>query len=131
MNKIVTRFYPWRLILWVFNKDGFFSAVFDRHCNRGELMIRSRCQEDLRRLCKKLHGYCDKSQILETKNADYRYRMKISKYMWADYLTNCCFDIDYANVKDGIISDIDNLRQDAYYQVWVALYRWQSLLNGK
>ncbi len=115
--------------MWVFNKDGFFSAVFDRYCNRGELMIRSRCKEDLRRLCKKLHGYCDKSQILETKQGDYRYRMKINKHMWADYLTNCAFDIDYSNVKVNIVPADDNLRKDAYYQVWTTLYRWQSLLN--
>ncbi|UCD33053.1 MAG: hypothetical protein JSW04_01670 [Desulfobacterales bacterium] len=117
--------------MWVFNKDGFFSAVFDRYCNRGELMIRSRRKEDLSRLCKKLRGYCDDAQILETKRADYRYRMKISKHMWADYLTNCAFDVDYANVKDNIISAGDDLRKDAYYQVWIALYRWQSLFNEK
>jgi hypothetical protein len=117
--------------LWVFNKDGFFSAVFDRYCNRGELMIRSRCKEDLQRLCKKLHGYCDKAQILETKRGDYRFRMKINKHMWADYLTNGAFDIDYSNVKGNIIPADDDMRKDAYYQVWTALYRWQSLLYDK
>ena len=40
------------------------------------------------------------------------------------------YDIDYANVKDNILPAGDDLRQDAYYQVWTALYRWQSKLNN-
>ena len=112
--------------MWIFTKDGFFSVVFDRYCKRNELMIRSRCKDDLIRLAKKLHGYSDESEILGIMHADYQYRMKISKHDWADYLSNCAHDIDYANVKDAIIPAGDNLRQDAYYQVWTALYQWQS-----
>lgn len=117
--------------MWIFTKDGFFSAVFDRYCKGGELMIRSRSKDDLGRLAKKLHGYSDESEILEVEKADYRYRMKISKHEWADYLINCAYDINYADVKENIIPAGDNLRKDAYYQVWTALYRWQSMMNDK
>jgi hypothetical protein len=127
----VKRFYERRLILWIFTKDGFYSAVFDKYCNRGELMVRSHCKDDLCRLSKKLQGYCDDSQILEIEHADYQYRMKIKKHMWADYLTNCALDIDYADVKQSIIPAGEDLRKDAYYQVWVALYQWQSMMHGK
>jgi len=116
--------------LWIFTKDGFFSAVFDKYCGRDELMIRSRCKDDLSRLSKKLHGYCDESQILELTRADYRFRMKIKKHMWSDYLINCALDIDYANVKDNIIPAGDDLRKDTYYQIWIALYRWQASINS-
>jgi len=51
--------------MWIFTRDGFFSAVFDKYCKRGELMIRSRCKNDLDRLSKKLRGYSDKPAILE------------------------------------------------------------------
>jgi hypothetical protein len=117
--------------MWMFTRDGFFSAVFDKYCKRGELMIRSRCKDDLDRLSKKLRGYSDKSAILEIKHADYHYRMKILKHEWADYLINCAFDIDYANVKDNIIPAGDDLRKDAYYHVWTALYRWQSKMSDE
>ena len=117
--------------MWIFTKDGFFSAVFDKYCKSGELMIRSRCKDDLSRLSKKLHGYSDESEILEVEHADYRYRMKILKHEWADYLINCAYDIDYANVKDHITPAGDNSRKNAYYQVWTALYRWQSILNDE
>ena len=115
--------------MWIFTKDGFFSAVFDRYCKRGEL-IRSRCKDDLIRLAKKLHGYSDESEIFEIEHIDYRYRMKITKKDWADYLTNCALDIDYANVKDNIVPVGDDLRQNAYYEIWTALYRWQSMMHN-
>ena len=117
--------------MWIFTKDGFFSAVFDKHCKNDELMIRSRCQDDLGRLSKKLHGYSDETEIFGMEHVDYRFRMKVSKHEWTDYLRNCVYDIDYANVKDNIIPAGDNLRQDAYYQVWTALYQWQSKLNNE
>ncbi|MBL7178907.1 MAG: hypothetical protein ABIK98_05300 [Pseudomonadota bacterium] len=117
--------------MWIFTKDGFFSAVFDKYCNRGELMIRSRCKDDLIRLSKKLYGYCDETKIVEMEYADYRFRMKIKKHMWSNYLTNCAMDIDYASVKDNIVPAKDDLRKDVYYQVWIALYRWQSMMHEK
>jgi hypothetical protein len=115
--------------MWIFTKDGFFSAVFDRYCKGGELMVRSRCKVDLIRLAKKLQGYSDESEILKAEHIDYRYRMKITKKDWADYLMNCALDIDYANVKDNIVPVGDDLRQDAYYEIWTVLYRWQSKIN--
>jgi len=113
--------------MWVFLNEGFFSAVFDKYCKPNEMMIRARCKGDLVRLSKKLHGYSEDSDILEFENADYRYRMKVDRNMWADYLLNAALSIDYSNVKDTIIPAGDKLRHDAYYDVWTALYRWQSI----
>jgi len=41
---------------------------------------------------------------------------------------DCALDVDYANVKDKIVPAGDDLRQDAYYQVWTALYSWQTMI---
>ena len=117
--------------MWVFTKEGFFSAVFDKYCKRNELMIRARCKDDLIRLSKKLHGFAGDSNISEFLNADYRYHMKVDRRMWADYLMNCALSIDYADVKNSIIPKNDKLRQEAFYDVWTVLYRWQSKLDGK
>ena len=116
--------------MWVFTKDGFFSAVFDKYCHSDELMVRARCKEDLCLLSKKLKGYCDESEIVELGQADYQFRMKIPKQSWAEYLSNSALDIDYANFKDHTLPAGDDLRKDIYYQVWTALYRWQSLLSS-
>lgn len=119
--------------MWVFCKQGFFSAVKDNFCNQDELMIRARCKDDLHNLAKKLFGFCDESQILKIQHADYRYRMKVTKVLWSEYLTECALDLDYPNVKDYIIPEGDYRRHDAYFQVWQTLYRWQSDIesNGK
>ena len=112
--------------MWVFNKDGFFSVVFDRDCNRDELMVRARCREDLVRLAKKMKGYLNDKDIVEFDISDYKYRMKVDKNLWADYLRQSALDIDYSNVKASIIPLADKPRQTAYYDIWTALYRWQS-----
>ena len=112
--------------MWVFNKDGFFSVVFDRECSRDELMIRARCREDLVRLAKKMKGYLDDKDIAEFDIADYRFRMKVNKNLWADYMRQSALDIDYANVKESIAPKTDKPRQNAYFDVWTTLYRWQT-----
>ena len=112
--------------MWVFTKEGVFSAVWDRYCRGDEVMIRAHCKEDLCRLAKRIIGYCDEDTIFEAEDADYRYRIKIPKTVWSEYLADCALQIDYPSVKKAIIPDNDPLRKDAYYQVWETLFRWRS-----
>ncbi len=116
--------------MWVFTRDGFFSTVWDQYCAADEVMVRTRCREDLCRLSKRLKGFCDEEKILEIPYADYRFRLKISRHEWSEYVARCALEIDYANVKKGIIGENDELRERAYYRVWQTLYRWQSQENG-
>jgi hypothetical protein len=113
--------------MWVFTKDGFFSAVWDKQCKGDEVMVRARCREDLCRLSKKLKGYCDDDLIEELSEAGYGFRMKIAKHEWADYLAEYARSIDYADAKKNLVSPGDNYRQEAYFKVWEALFRWQSV----
>jgi hypothetical protein len=36
--------------MWIFCKDGFFSAVQNRDCQEDEVMVRARIREDVERL---------------------------------------------------------------------------------
>ena len=112
--------------MWVFTKEGVFSAVWDKYCRGDEVMIRAHCKDDLCRLAKRIIGYCDDDLIFEAEDADYRYRIKIPKTIWSEYLADCALQIDYPSVKKNIIPDNDALRKDAYYQVWETLFRWRS-----
>lgn len=112
--------------MWVFTKEGAFSAVWDKHCRGDEVMIRSHSKDDLCRLAKRIIGYCNDDVIFEAEDADYRYRIKMPKTVWSEYLADCALQIDYPSVKKHIIPDNDPLRKDAYYQVWESLYRWRS-----
>ncbi len=112
--------------MWVFTKEGVFSAVWDKYCRGDEVMIRSHSKDDLCRLAKRIIGYCNDDLIFEAEDADYRYRIKMPKTVWSEYLADCALQIDYPSVKKHIIPDNDPLRKDAYYQVWESLYRWRS-----
>lgn len=112
--------------MWVFTKEGAFSAVWDKYCRGDEVMIRSHSKDDLCRLAKRIIGYCDEGLIVEAAEVDYRYRIKIPKTVWSEYLADCALQIDYPSVKKNIIPDNDPLRKDAYYQVWETLFRWRS-----
>ena len=112
--------------MWVFTKEGFFSAVWDKYCRGDEVMIRSHSRDDLCRLAKRIIGYCDEESIFELEDADYRYRIKMPKNVWSEYLADCALQIDYPSVKKSTIPDNDPLRKDAYYQVWETLFRWRS-----
>lgn len=112
--------------MWVFTKEGAFSAIWDKHCRAEELLVRSHNREDLCRLAKKLAGYCEPEQILESAGSAYRYAIKITKQAWSAYLADCALQVDYPSVRDHLLPDRDPLRRDAYYQVWEALYRWRA-----
>ena len=92
-------------------------------------MIRSQSKGDLSRLIKKIRGYCDESKIIEIEQVDYRFRIKIPKDAWSDYLADCAHHLDYPEVKNHILPDGDQLRQDAYYQIWQTIYRWRTKMN--
>jgi hypothetical protein len=113
--------------MWVFTKDGFFSVVWDKQCKGDEVMVRARCRDDLCRLSKKLKGYCDDDRIKQFAEPGYGFRMKIAKHEWADYLAEYARSIDYADVKNNLVPADDVGRQQAYLEVWEALFRWQSV----
>ena len=104
--------------MWVFTRDGFYSVVHDRYCQQDELMVRSRDKRDLARLSKKV----PLGTVLETRNADYRYRAVIKRSSWAAYLSHEALEIDYDNFKSSIHGmDEDEVREIAYHSVWTSL----------
>jgi len=109
--------------MWIFTREGFFSAVNDDYCKQDELMIRARVKEDLLRLAKFL--CIKKPKILTIKIADYRFRMKVKRSEWAGYCADSANNIDYSNVKGNIV-DCDPKRSKSYMAVWAALYGLQQ-----
>ena len=81
--------------MWIFNKDGFFSAVEHRD-NPDQLMVRARCREDIEQLANKLDA-----EVVHTPNADYAYRVTLQKSVFADYMRDAVMDLNYPNFKDA------------------------------
>ncbi|MGI9535977.1 MAG: hypothetical protein ACR2PB_02825 [Desulfocapsaceae bacterium] len=109
--------------MWLYTRDGFYSVVYDDYCSDGELMIRARVIDDLERLLKKLQ--IDDADILVIRNADYRYRLKLSAGQWATYVAQEAASIDYDNFKNTVARDA-NERSTAYMKCWEAMYLFQE-----
>jgi len=111
--------------MWVFTTDGFFSVVQDKYCEYNEVMVRARCKDDLLKLCEHLDL---PSEIIKLEDADYRWRIKMSRYDWARYVFECAEGLGYPNFKDTI-PFWEAMRHRAYHECWAALMRWQDAIQ--
>lgn len=109
--------------MWVFTKDGFFSAVEHRGDKR-MVCVRARVRQDLVNLRAKLPGA---SRIVTTPDADYAFRVVVEKARWAGYVASAARDIDYDNFKNATTRDCAH-RSNAYHCVWSAMERLQEML---
>ena len=115
--------------MWLYTKLGFFSIVHKPPCKKDELLVRTRCRQDLEALSKKLSQTTDfKGGIIESKDSDYVCRMVVPRSVLAPFIADLMKTLDYANFK-GTIPYNDRLRQDAYFKCWDAMYEWQEKLN--
>lgn len=110
--------------MWLFTRDGFYSAVHDDYCNEGEIMVRARIIDDLERLLEKTSIEVD---ILIIKNADYRYRVKLTVKQWTEYVAREASIIDYPNFKNAIITASEHDRASAYMKCWEAMFKFQEV----
>jgi hypothetical protein len=102
--------------MWIFTRYGFFSVTVSVKEPK-KMQIRARAREDLERLMK----FADNGQglkigpIIETPDADYRYRMICTRLAWEDLALMLAQDIDYNNFKNQIK---DPARHRLYERVW-------------
>jgi len=69
--------------MWLYTKLGFFSIVHKPPCKKDELLVRTRCREDLESLSKKLSQTNDfKGVIIESKDSDYAFRLVVPGRYW-------------------------------------------------
>ena len=56
--------------IWIFSKEDFFSIVC-KECDKNEVLVRTKCKEDLLRMFNKLNG---KLNIIQKEDGDYKFR---------------------------------------------------------
>ena len=108
--------------MWLYTTDGFYSIVEDRFCKPGEVMVRGRNREDIERFKQKNNL---RKAIIETQQADYHYRIPISKKKLAKYLEEYALNLRYSNFKNTIPHQ-EHTRHTAYYRCWQAMYDYQN-----
>lgn len=111
--------------MWLYTPDGFFSPRYDEFCGENDVMIRSRCEGDLKKLASILGE--ENYEITELPESDYRYRMKINKWDWADYVSECALDERTTKETGGIknINDSGN-RFEMYLAIWYVMRLFQD-----
>lgn len=105
--------------MWLMTTDGFFSAVQDRD-EPGSVLVRARVRGDLEQLAETLD-----TTVLETPDADYPFRVRVSKADWGGYVASCAEGIDYDNFKNAVGARQGHDRADVYLDIWSALRRLQ------
>ena len=105
--------------MWLFTRYGFFSVTVSRQ-DPYKMQIRARAKEDLERLAEFAatqgwHIGEHFSEIIETPNADYRWRIICVPGQWAAIAEALAADVDYHNFKATIT---DPKRHRLYERVW-------------
>lgn len=107
--------------MWVFTTDGFYSVVRHKEFT-DRVVVRSRRRKHLERLCTFM-GLDADHVILETPDADYRWRMTAPRHVWAWYLQDYAGrQLKYTNFKDaaGKIK-ADGRYSSVLHDVWATM----------
>jgi len=108
--------------MWLMTDFGFFSIVQKE--GEQNLTVRARVRQDLLNLKDRyLPGL---GAIEETEYADYRYRVRVPREVFAEALRDIALDIDYPNFKNSVARKQGKARARAYEDVWQRLYGLQA-----
>jgi hypothetical protein len=105
--------------MWIASTNGFISIV--QHYDQPDtLVVRARVVQDLQSIF-------DNKRILETKEADYRYRVLVKKQEMAGIIVKMIKDIDYPNFKNQIaIHPGQKDKLHAYHEIWEVMADYAS-----
>lgn len=106
--------------MWIVMNDAFISIVQSTK-NENEVVVRARVAEDLANVWPE-----HKSDIIETSDSDYRYRLFLNKEHVAETIKDSILDIDYPNFKNSVKQ---TWRKNAYMKIWSVMYDVQESLN--
>ncbi len=98
------------------------SEVQDRYCRPDEVMVRAGVRQNIEQLAR--DNEIDANEIVETPEADYRFRLKLKKDRRASFVMDQAASIDYPNFKNAVRGDLERLR--AYHECWHAMSELQE-----
>lgn len=110
--------------MWVFSEGGFISAVAHRD-KKDTLLVRSRDRVSIEPLAK-----FAEVQVKTTPNADYRYRIEVSKAVFAAWMTDQIEDLDYDNYKNRVHQSRGNEFAAPLHDVWSVMLEVDDVSGG-
>lgn len=111
--------------MWLFTKYGFYSVVKKKYADQVKpFQIRARKLDDLLNL--KLHVNLTE-EVIETKHADYHYRLVIDEEELNAIIKFTVDNIDYDNFKNEVGRQ-ENQRDKlvSYHKIWDVMYGYQT-----
>lgn len=114
--------------MWIFTQYGFFSVT--ESTRRGDdIQIRARDKSHLENL-KDHFTILERSPILTTPDADYRFRIVVKRWRWEKLAAELAADITYSNFKGqcerrGLIRTMIHELHD----IWGVMFRYQRKVN--
>jgi hypothetical protein len=105
--------------MWIFAKDGFLSITPHRE-KPDCFMVRGRVKGDI-------EYYFPNADVIETPEADYRYRTTLLREEVADRIRKAVADIHYRGFKDSVT---DKRRMPFYLEVWSVMDDMQHALQS-
>lgn len=109
--------------MWLFTKHGFYSATMSP-VKKGHIQIRARVRKDIERLKQAFPDQLAQAKIIETKQADYRWRTVMTPSKFAVLMMHLAEDIDYGNFKNA--AKANGLDTGPHHAVWSIMYAEQS-----
>ena len=122
--------------MWLMTTIGMFSAVCPRteeghgsHIETDKIMVRARMRSHIEALQERFGALGD-AELIETRNADYRFRIIVDKTAWMEAVARMITDQDYTNFKNAANS-LQGRGGTAYihalHRVWDVMYELQRL----
>ncbi len=108
--------------MWIMTQHGFYSIVASKE-QKG-FQIRARVQQDIENALEIIDD--DELTFIITPQADYRFRVTVSKEQLTRFMNHVVAHIDYPNFKERIHKKSDQkYKDDAYLAVWATMYQLQ------
>jgi len=107
--------------MWVITTHGFYSVVADLE-DPAKVLVRARAHGDL----VALSALVSNLQIVETPDADYRWRARVDRTAWARAVTRIAEEVDYPNFKSAVAERQGWARAELLHDVWSTLRRLQD-----
>jgi len=105
--------------MWIFTKHGYFAIVRDYN-DENIYWLRARLKSDLENIVALME--IENNDIIHKDYADYKFRLKLSKKEYQEFMTIIADQLDYSNFKSMMDNNSEQRHKIfAYYEVYNVL----------
>lgn len=125
------------MLMWIFTRYGFFSAVCARKGNGGHskpvdpdrIMVRARIRGHLEALKERFPDLLGDCEILESAGTDYAFRLFMQKAAWVEIIAGLAEETDYDNFKSEVAKNqrrAGAAYEHSLHEVWSVMHKLQK-----